>query len=119
VVGAEAEVARPASLLLLPQRRRVAEQPLDRVVEEAESDKEADDAAEIGEIDGQLVVVDVGEVGDARPNDAVGAVPADVPAGDGEEEGRNEVEADQAAPQRRLRCGGGGGHPALLSGWGR
>ena len=43
VVGAEAEVARPASLLLLPQRRRVAEQALDRVVEEAEADEEADD----------------------------------------------------------------------------
>src|SRR5262249_61771111 len=98
---------------------RVAEHPLARVVEEAHADQEADDAAEVGEVDGQLVVVDVREVREARPDDPVRAVPAEVPAADAEDERGDEVEADQAAPERPRRWDSGGGHPALTSGCGR
>ena len=105
VVGAETEVARPAAGLLLPQGGRVAAQAGERVVEEAEADEEADDAADVGEADGQLVVVGVGEVADARPGDGVGAEPADVPAADAEQDAGEEVEAEQAAPQRRAAAG--------------
>ena len=82
VVGAEPEVAADPLRLLLPQRRRIAAQPGERVVEEAEPDQEADHAAEIREHDRQLVRVDRGEVGDARALDQVRRVPADVPADD-------------------------------------
>ena len=89
VVGAEAEVARPAAGLLLAQRRRVAAQPRDRVVEEAEPGEEPDDAAEVGEEDGQLVLVGVAEVLEAQARDRVGAEPADVPAADAEQRRRS------------------------------
>ncbi len=77
-------------------------------------------AAEIGEVDGQLVVVGVGEVRDAQALDRVGAEPADIPPADAEQDAGEEVEPDQLAPPRRAGRGdGGGGHPALLSGAGK
>ena len=120
VVGAETEVAVDAGVFLLSQRRRITAQAGERVVEEAEADEEADDAADVREVDGQLVVVDVGEVADAQAGDRMGSEPAHIPATDAEDGTGEEVEAEQAAPERRARLGdGGGGHPALLSGAGR
>src|SRR5581483_8165048 len=78
VVGAEAEVAADPARLLLAQRRRVAAQARERIVEEAEPDEEADDAAEVRHHDRELVVVDVPEVVEARADDSVRAEPADV-----------------------------------------
>ena len=119
VVGAEAEVARPAAGLLLAQRRRIAAQARERVVEEAEPDEEADHAADVGEEDGQLVVVDVAEVVEARADDRVGAEPADVPAADAEDDAGEQVEADQPAPEAARGRDGDRAHPALLCGSGR
>ncbi len=57
VVGAQAEVAADPVFLLLAQRGRSPEQARDRVVGEAEADQEADDAAEIGEQQRDVVFV--------------------------------------------------------------
>src|SRR5581483_3433283 len=82
----------------------------------AEPDEEPDDAAEVGEVDRELVVVDVAEVVEARADDRVRAEPADVPAADAEDDPGQEVEADQATPERRGGRDGDFGHPALTCG---
>ena len=57
VVGAQAEVAPDALVLLLAQRRRAAEQPRDGVVGEPEADQEADHPEDVGEQQGDVVLV--------------------------------------------------------------
>ena len=105
VVGAEPEVPADALRLLLPERRRVAAQPGERVVGEAEADQEARDAEEIAEEDGDVVLVDVGEVAQAGRVQVMADVPAGVVAADAEEHGSERVEADQASTEGR--AGGG------------
>jgi len=74
VVGAEAEVASRACGLLLSKRWRLAQQPLDRIVREAEPDEEAEDAGEVREEERDVVLARVGEVvedgGDVAAEDA-------------------------------------------------
>ena len=66
VVGAEAEVAPDPFRLLLAQRRRLAEEALDRIVREAEADEETDDAGEVRDEQRDVVLAGVVEVVEAR-----------------------------------------------------
>ena len=108
VIGAEAEVARDALLLLLAQRRRLAEHALHRVVREAETDEEPDHADEVGDEERDVVLMRVAEVVDARPGDLVPEPPADVEADDAEHDGRQQVEPDQTAQVHPARNVGSG-----------
>jgi hypothetical protein len=71
VVGAQAEVAPDALLLLLPQGGRLAEQPLHRIVREAETDEEPDHTEQVADEERDVVLVRVVEVGDAGAGDLV------------------------------------------------
>jgi hypothetical protein len=66
VVGAQAEVARDAVVLLLAQRGRTPEQPRDRVVGEAQADQEADHAEDVAEQQRDVVLVARALVFEAR-----------------------------------------------------
>ena len=101
---------RPMPPVCLAQRRRIAAQPRERVVEEAEPGKESNDAAEVREHERQLVEVDVPEEVDAGARDGVRTEPADVPTTDAEDARGQQVEANETAGDAR---------PALLCGSGR
>ncbi len=124
VVGAEPEVAADPLLLLLAQRRRAPEQARDGVVGEAEPDEEADHAEQVGEQQRDVVFVDVVGVFEAfRVGDQVADPPAEVVAADAEYDRGEEVEPDQAPPQRTGRplgrgARGRGAHSPLLERFG-
>ena len=86
VVGAEPEVAADAFRLLLAQRRRLAEEALNRVVREPEPDEEADDAGEVRDEERDVVLPGVAEVVEARALHEVAEPPADVEADDAEDD---------------------------------
>ena len=110
VVGAEADVPRPAArvLALVPERGRTAGHPRERIVEEAEPAEEADHAEEVGEEQGHVVLARVPEVAEALGVDLVAEPPAQVVTDCTEHDREEEVEAEQA-PQA---------HPALRFGSG-
>ena len=100
VVGAQAEVATHALVLLLAQATRAGRACARRVVGEAEADQEADHAEEIAEHQGDVVLVGGRLEFEAGAFDLVADEPAEVVAGDTEDHRGKQVEADQATPQR-------------------
>ena len=102
VVGAQAEVAPDALALLLAQRGRTSEQSRDGVVGEAEADQEADHA----ERRSRAAARRRSRRSPSRSRslgavDQVADEPAQVVAADAEDDGGQQVEADQAPPHRR------------------
>ncbi len=100
VVGAEAEVAADALVLLLAKRRGAAQQPGDGVVGEAQADQEADHPEQVGQQQCDIVFVGRRLVFEAFPAvDLMADEPAEVVAGDSEQHRTQQVEADQPPPQ--------------------
>jgi hypothetical protein len=108
VVGAQTEVASRPRRLLLPKRRRLAEQALDRVAREAEADEEAEDARHVREEERDVVLARVGEVGDAGPLEEMAEPPADVEPDDAEHDRRQQVESGEPAEPHPARTWGSG-----------
>jgi hypothetical protein len=117
VIGAEGEVAADSPLLLFGLSRGAAEHPRERVAEEAEPDHEPDHREQVTEQQRDVVLVRIGEVFEAFGMDLVAQPPAEVEADDPQHDPAEEVEADQAPPQRLRDCFAA--HPALLSGSGK
>ena len=89
VVGAQAEItAEPFALgLVLGKRRRVAEQPVDRVIGEPEPDQEAEHAEQVAEQDRDVVLSGLcGEVVEARRVDQAADPVAEQPPDDREDD---------------------------------
>src|SRR5204862_1254574 len=116
VVGAEPEVAAdPGRLLVLAVRVLAAGEAAERIATEAEAEDEPDREQEVAEHQRDVVLTRVDEEVEAGGVDLVADHPTDVEAGDAADEPGEEVEADEATPQR---AGGGIAHPPLLSGFG-
>ena len=98
VVGAEAEVAPDAALLVLPVRGLAAEHPRQRVPGEPEPDQEPDHEEQVAEHQRDVVLARVGEVLDALRVDLVAEPPAEVEAGDPEHDAGEDVEARSRGP---------------------
>ena len=117
MVGAEAEVAADAAFLVFGVGAFAAEHPRQRVPGEAEPDQEPDHREQVAEHQRDVVLGRVFEVAEAVGVDLVSQPPAEVEADDPQHDPAEEVEADQAPPERPGR--GALAHPALLTGSGK
>ena len=117
VVGAEPEVAADAARLVLEDGSLATDHPAQRVAGEAEADQKTDHGKQVSEHQRDVVLVRVSEVVEAFGVDLMAQPPAEVEADDQQDDAREEVEADQAPPERP--CRRTVVHPALLSGSGK